>query len=107
MKLLPVTLLLAALSTACTAQQAPVAIAVEIYKSCIVGLTLNNPLPNTKSAVNTLGDNLDSFCTTWAPQWIDKERNGLNMTEQLRFIKHKNALLAVYKEELIELIPKK
>jgi len=102
--------LLVLATTACTAQQAPVNIAVELYKGCLIGFTQAYGIPQTKQAIINQATELDANCTEWAYIWtptmLNKDKGGLNFAESLRFVQRKNELIASYKEELILTLPK-
>ena len=69
MKLLAVAVLVLA-TTGCTAQQAPVNIAVELYKGCLVGFTQAYGFPKSKQAIIDQASELDDTCAAWTYAWL-------------------------------------
>jgi len=103
-KLLAVAVLVLA-TTACTAQQSPVGIAVELYKGCMVGLTTSRyPLPTKPKEIELLATELDEFCTSWTYIWtpamLHKDRGDLRPDELIRFDQYRRGLLKSYISEL-------
>ena len=109
MKLLAVAVLALA-TTACTAQQAPVNIAVELYKGCLIGFTQAYGFPQSKQAIIDQASQLDDTCAAWTYAWLPpflhKDKGSLNFAETLRFNQHRKELLDGYKEELTLALPK-
>ncbi len=109
MKLLAVAVLVLA-TTGCTAQQAPVNIAVELYKGCLVGFTQAYGFPKSKQAIIDQASELDDTCAAWTYAWLPpflhKDKGSLNFAETLRFNQYRKALITGYKEELILAISK-
>lgn len=110
MKLLAVAILALA-TTACTAQQAPPVIAIDLYTSCLVGSTQAYGWPDTKKGIARQTAELDKICTDWTYAWIPgflhKDRPGLTIAENIRFLQYKRDINARYQEELATILPKK
>jgi len=107
-KLLPISILLGVLSASCTAQQSPVATAVELYKGCMVGFTQAlYELPRKPKEIETLAYELDTQCTSWTyiwlPSMLHKDRPELRADELARFEQYKRGLLAAYIKEIKEI----
>jgi hypothetical protein len=110
MKLLAVTALVLA-TTACTAQQAPVNIATDIYVSCLTGFTQAYGLPQTKVGIERQLFELDKTCTDWTHAWLQgflhQDRPNLTIAENLRFLRNKRDINTTYIEELTLSLPKR
>ena len=103
-KLLAVAVLVLA-TTACTAQQSPVGIAVELYKGCMVGFSqAMHEFPSKPAEIETLAYSMDKECTSWTYIWLPtmlhKDRPELRPEELIRFEQHKRSLLASYIKEV-------
>lgn len=94
-------------TTGCTAQHAPVNIAIELYKGCMVEFTqATNPLPTAPKEIERMVGFLDGQCTQWAliwlPAFIHRDRPELRIDEQIRFAQYRQGLQAGYIKVLKE-----
>lgn len=73
MKLKFATVVLSAfVVSSCIAEEvrAPVNIAMELYKSCVVAFLQNEPYPNTAETIDRRLTELNSMCVDWAVIWL-------------------------------------
>jgi len=104
-------LLLCLATVSCEAQyKAPVNIAFEVYKGCILAEFQTGAFPESKAQVEDFLSSLDQACINWTAIWtptlIDRKGAFLNEDEAKRLDIRRVELLTKLDKELTWTIPK-
>lgn len=89
-----------------SANPAAIAVATELYDSCLVGFTQAQPRPSSLDELRSMAEELDKVCAQWSSALLvgfhPEGKSSLTLAEHLLWFDQRNISQAYYIETLSE-----